>query len=92
MQRCGREGGLRTLGNAVDGEVAEIDLLRVRAERVARVAEEVLSDLGLSELLQVLAVSVHAPAGLVELDDGDGIPRARGLLGEAAGHVAVEPF
>ena len=62
----------------------------MRAQRVPGVTEEVFTDLRESELRQIFIISIHAAPRLVQFDNGNAI-RGRGcLLGEAAGHLAVQ--
>lgn len=85
-------GGLRTFGNLVDGDLIEVHLLCVRAQRDFRITKEVFSDLRLAELLEVGLVSIDTSTGLVKFDDGDNIVGACLLAVEFSHHVAGQPF
>ena len=77
-----------TIGQLVDARCAEIDLLRMGTEGALRIAKEVLSDLGLSNLLQICFVSIDAASRLVQFYHY-GLACARPLSVKSSEHVTV---
>lgn len=78
-----------TIGQLVDARCAEIDLLRMGTEGALRIAKEVLSDLGLTNLLQICFVSIDAASRLIQFYHGDGLACARPLSVKSSEHVTV---
>jgi hypothetical protein len=78
-----------TIGQFVDAHGGKIDLLRVGTQGALRVAEEIFSDLGLANLLQISFVSVNTSSRLVQLYHCYGISCARPLSIKSPYHVAV---
>lgn len=59
-----------TLRQFVDAELGEIDLLRMRAQRILRVPEEVFSDLCPAKSFAITFIPIDTAARFVKLDDG----------------------
>ena len=81
-----------TFWDFIDGELIEIDLLRMRTQRGFSITEKILSYLTLVEGLHVCFVAVDAAAGFVEFEDRDLFVRGGFEGGEAAEGVGVEAF
>ena len=76
----------------VGGQLAEIDLLRMRTQRCFSIAKEIFSYLPLAESLHVCFVAVDAAAGFVELENCDWFVGGGFQRGEAPESVRVEAF
>lgn len=84
------ENLLRTLCQFVNVCLVKIDLLCMRTQSAFSVAEEVLSNLCLPELLEICFVAVYTAARLVGLDDSYRFASAGLLCVETSHKVTVK--